>query len=112
MLTQETVKKVDHLDSITPVPNICYDLFFADFCQLQQLCFKKPLCEKLLTIERVEIPRAIQVTIPQTLKKNTLKYYFNNEKRSGGKNVTNVTLYKDDGCAVIGFQDPKGNALS
>ena len=59
-----------------------------------------------LRLERVPVCNCIQVTgLSERSSNDTIDYYFDNEKRSGGKDVLKVERnWKDE--ALVFFEDP------
>jgi hypothetical protein len=73
---------------------------------LEAACQKRPLEKKYLTVKRVPISTCIHVSgFKADTSENTLEYYFDNEKRSGGGGVTDIKVSHDDDWCLVYFED-------
>ncbi|KAI8490328.1 positive regulation of interleukin-4-mediated signaling pathway, partial [Branchiostoma belcheri] len=69
-------------------------------------CEGRDLEHQTISADKVRATNCIQVTgIPPKASKDNLYYYFENAKRSGGGPVAEVDLDKDQGTALVLFDD-------
>ena len=87
--------------------DIC--LLLTDYEQLTDTLAQRPLKGSLLSIQKVKIPNAVQVNNVQQISKDMLTLFFENPGRSGGGAVKNLMKDETDSCAVVEFEDQKGN---
>ena len=78
------------------------------------------MCDKIKNIKVKQttlIPELVQVTSSVLVRNiedcdiELIEFYFNNEKKSGGRNVKDVHFIDDESIVVI-FADPKGMYIS
>ncbi|XP_078312815.1 protein mono-ADP-ribosyltransferase PARP14-like [Crassostrea virginica] len=78
----------------------------SDFSKLEETCQKKTLKNHYLSVKRVPVSNCICVSgFSQNTSESTLEYYFENERKSGGNEVTGVNFNKEDNTCLIYFKD-------
>lgn len=91
---------------------MCCYLLYTDFGHLEITCLKKPLENCYLSVKRVPISNCVLVSgfaKDKMTSKSTLENYFENERKSGGLDVTNVKINHDDNTCLVYFKDHSGN---
>ena len=90
-----------------------YLLFHSDYEVIKQKVAKRKLDGKMLSLEKVPVCHCVLVT--GLNRKNTTKdavfYYFENP-RNGGGDVSNVELNIKEGWALVSFEDSQGILLT
>ena len=88
--------------------NIVIFFLLSDFTTIFNKVHKdsKGVEGRRLRLERVPVCTCIQVTgLSERSSNDTIDFYFDNERRSGGKDVLKVErLWKDE--ALVFFEDP------
>lgn len=79
------------------------------YIELQEVCDK---IEKIKQTQTTLTPELVQVS-SSVLVRNIgedcdVEFYFNNEKKSGGRDVKDIHFI-DDENVIVTFADPKGN---
>ncbi|XP_062593153.1 protein mono-ADP-ribosyltransferase PARP14-like, partial [Saccostrea cucullata] len=78
-----------------------------DFEKLEAACQKKPLEKCYLAVRRVPISNCVIVSgFGESTSVDTLEFYFDNEKRSGGGGVKEAKINSEDGTCLVYFEDP------
>uniref|UniRef100_A0A8B8E892 Poly [ADP-ribose] polymerase n=1 Tax=Crassostrea virginica TaxID=6565 RepID=A0A8B8E892_CRAVI len=78
----------------------------TDFNKLEKACQRKPLENCYLSVKRVPISNCICVSgFSKKTSESTLEYYFENERKSGGKDVTDVKFNDEDNTCLVYFED-------
>ena len=86
--------------------------FYLDFEKLEKTCQKKPLEKYYLSVKRVPVSKCICVSgFSEDTSKSTLEFYFDNERKSGGVNVTDVKMDHEENMCLVFFEDPKGKIM-
>ena len=81
----------------------------TDFNKLEKACQRKPLENCYLSVKRVPISNCICVSgFSKKTSESTLEYYFENERKSGGKDVTDVKFNDEDNTCLVYFEDHAG----
>lgn len=83
--------------------------FYIDLDKVTAKIEKKNLDENKITVEQVEICSSVLVTgLPDNTSEDTILYYFENSKRSGGGEVSKVDFNPEQKRAVVHFLDSEG----
>ena len=93
---------------------LCFTHYFLDFESLLHKVSndKKGLEGKKPRLERVPVCSCILVTaLKKETTDDTVELYFENEKRSGGKDVSKVERFRKD-QALVHFEDPNSKKHS
>ncbi|KAK3094887.1 hypothetical protein FSP39_007507 [Pinctada imbricata] len=78
-----------------------------DFEKLKLACQKKSLDKFYMKIQRVPITNCIIVKgFSERTSQDTLEFYFDNKRRSGGEGVLDVVMDKDEGFCIVSFEEP------
>lgn len=86
-------------------------IFFIDFHEVQSALTRKLFKGRTLVVEPVPVSATVLVqNLPQNPPSSTdmLSNYFENKRRSGGGDVTNVEFGDRGKYALITFADAKG----
>ena len=91
-----------------------YDyLSITDFRRLEHACQEIPLESRYLSVKRVPIPNCICVSgFSNNISESILENYFENERKSGGKDVTDVKFNNEDNTCLVYFSDHTGTKQS
>lgn len=82
--------------------------FVLDFGRLEGASKKRPLEGNILSVYRVPVTRCILVTnIGQEITRDTVQYYFENKRKSGGDDEAEIVDFNGTSC-VIRFPTPQG----
>uniref|UniRef100_UPI00398F1251 protein mono-ADP-ribosyltransferase PARP14-like n=1 Tax=Pristiophorus japonicus TaxID=55135 RepID=UPI00398F1251 len=77
-----------------------------DAKSFQQNCFQKPFENNVITALRLEKTDSVQIEgIDPSLTDDFLDLYFSNTKRSGGGDITEITVKRFERTAILRFQD-------
>ena len=80
---------------------------FVDFDKLKLACKKRSLDKSHLEVCQVPITNcAIARNISEKTSRDTLEFYFDNERRSGVTGVLDVKMC--DGFCLVYFEEPEG----
>ena len=93
---------------------LCFAHYFLDFESLLHRVIndKKGLWGKKPRLERVPVCSCILVTgLKKETTDDTILLYFENERRSGGKEVSKVERFRND-QALVHFEDPNSKKHS
>jgi len=83
--------------------------FYADIEKLQQACKKRSLGGQYLHVSRVAISNCIIVQgIGEKIGRDTIEFYFENHRRSGGGRVSDVKMNEEDASCLVYFEDHEG----
>ncbi|XP_061194415.1 protein mono-ADP-ribosyltransferase PARP14-like isoform X2 [Saccostrea echinata] len=78
-----------------------------DFGKLEAACQKKALEKCYLAVKRIPISNCVIVSgFGESTSVDTLEFYFDNEKRSGGGGVKEAKVNPEDGTCLVYFEDP------
>lgn len=95
----------------TFISNLFEIMLLSDFQKVQTDLTKKQPPGKTLTIEPVPTTSAVLVrNLPQNPppSKDTIVNFFENERKTGGGEVTDVTFGENDEYAIVTFANIKG----
>ena len=93
-------------DSFTIAGQICYS--FPDYEAITRKTARKTLDDNILAVEKVPICHCVQVMgLNRETTKDAVFYYFDNPKKGGG-DVSNVEINTDEGWALVYFEEPQG----
>lgn len=81
-------------------------LLFLDIEKLRKSCLQVTLDGRYLKIKKVTVTNCVIVTgYSKSTSPETIETYFDNKRRSGVENVTNVRMNKIEGYSVVSFED-------
>ena len=66
----------------------------------------------MLSMERVPKCTSIQVTNIGSISEDSLSAYFGSTKKSGGSGDPDVTIDRDQGCAIVSFETPESKTIN
>ncbi|KAJ8320637.1 hypothetical protein KUTeg_002224 [Tegillarca granosa] len=77
-----------------------------DIQKLIMACKKRALEKHFLSVSRVPVTNCIKVSgLKDTTSKDTIEFYFENTKRSGGGDIEKIEMKKDDNTCLVYFSD-------
>jgi hypothetical protein len=83
-------------------------IHFSDFLKLQDGCKKKLLEGSTLTVSMVPVTSSLLISgFNPEIPEETIQYYFENKRRSGGDENLTIVEYDNHSC-VIRFSSPTG----
>lgn len=85
-------------------------IFFLDFAKIQKAIVRKPVEGRLLGVERVPSNRSVQVFNIGHMTNDSLVTYFEN-KRSGGSGEVTVNVNRQQGYAIVTFENHVGKKI-
>ena len=85
-------------------------LVIIDFAKIQKAIVRKPIEGRLLGVERVPYTKSLQVFDIGHITKDGLIHYFEN-KRSGGSGEVTVNVNRQQGYAIVTFENHVGKKI-
>ncbi|KAJ8317273.1 hypothetical protein KUTeg_005177 [Tegillarca granosa] len=80
----------------------------VDFEKLQNACKKRALEGSYLSVSKVPVTNCLKVHgFSDGTSQDTLMFYFENSRRSGGGELEKIELNKEDGTCLVFFKDHK-----
>lgn len=84
-----------------------------DFSKFEKMCERKPLEKNFINVKRIPISNCISVTgFSNDVSESALENYFEDEKKSGGKNLTDIKLNHEDNTCLVYFEDHRGKIIT
>ena len=87
--------------------SLIFNLFVLDFNKVSDIFTRKALEGIKLNFTKVPVSKSIIVkNVPEKVSSDAVRLYFENSRRSGGSEVSEVKLISK--CAVVTFKDEQG----
>ena len=84
-------------------------LIYQDLVSADRICQEKRIEGSYLAPIPVSVTStALVVNLPDNVSEDTCRYYFENNRKSGGGDIDDMNLQLDDGYCLISFKDTKG----